>query len=1582
MPRRTTIPQSQAPYKPVHRTTASAEPHELRENSPVNYQSSTEEEPSQKDASSDIGQWWEVRRITAERGKGRNRRYRVEWEGTDSNGQPWPQEWKFAEEITTAVIDSWLERKKKKRKREPSSSPSPVREIGVAKPVEVAGEELHRFQRARKIRKTTTRANPIIISSSPVEAAIEGVEESEESEVEEQTGEKQAEDNSADDTTGNSFQETRPRAQRRRIIDSSLESNERLEEEGEKDEADDIPESRARTRGLVTVEIPLLDDLQRSQYIVCPTPDPSPDLGGNEAVSEADGEADEESINEPNYGPHSIPSLEEIEEFGQIEIFGISEDESPLEVEVQVPNTQSSRRGRREIPDSQSSGATPVILTPVDQRPVPETPLNIGPVVVQSPLDHEHLQVIPEILTSDVAANHPFSQHDLDNDFADIPDSSNRTFSQDVRELKNDEAQSQNSSKGSQNTNRSQQSQMSIPSAQLSFGKIGVTPSFQSFSEQEPKSSSSMNSRQLHAKVLNSDLGAVVAVESSGRTGKSVVGEAAPALSPRSDQQQPLEVETPRSPQPNHPRLDRESATDTETSFVTAKPTSERLLDDSPASNILEDLSESLPSQRRLERESVRILQQAVESRPTYIVEAHPESPAQPAQLEALQSQDQEGQRQDEALAGIDSSSLRNLQPYEPLSFGTNFETFPPLLSPRTPIREDSLQGDRLAVSTTYSPIPASVKPAPVTVLGYFPSKRDNQKASQDGQALHSRNNTVESNTPLQQALSDRSREQPPPSPSRETRASRRKRLEEEEDNMSAAPVPQLLHVADIPSPVDHQSSPRRQGAVTRSSNLLSSPSQPLNTQASNVVDRMEITPVPEDLPSIDDEVLAASQSLNVLQAPTQSSPSEIFLAIPLNDKQQSLYKETLLASYQDFETFVGINNTQNQDGTSVSVETMENLIHKLDAIATHLDLPDNFKHSQAGPKVIEWFCKQSTKFTLVSTLLQKLENETYTVAIVAEEGILMEYLEIFVRSAGYKYIRYGGATDSRDLETKQTEGLHISLVPSRASGTTDLPSANVIIGMDSTLDSSAPHIAQLQNGVSTPAPIIHLVGINTVAHILLCLPNSIQANRQEHINPVLFAAYLIREDVGVLSQNLLDKLDALSVENAISWIESLQNSLEALLPPLRYDPQNTQGSGYATQGAVLPARLKRVLSLSAAPTISSGKHKKARIDPSQASPPRRADTPMADSEDTAMISEVVVEVPESEPAEEPSSIGKFVNAGDITHVTSTIPDNTKPEGPIPAAEEAQEEGGETQEESMNDAEPVAEVGEVNQEIQENFEDEEEEEEEEESEEEILNAMEKEDLIALVREYQEDLLRRTRHTDEWERHIEDREVDYQEQREKIGRILGENREQLKEIASLTKQRDRSKAFADLAVEERNQARDDLKQFKDTLLDNPEAESARTKIMFDNMELNTKVIIFERKRKSLEQEVDFVRQQYQMASHAGGVLAREKAELEVQLSEYKRKADDVKVQLKALNLDKERARYQHTIKELRAKLDRSNKQIITLEAEKKRVERTRGLQTRGSSIPPRGAQSSPAPTRPASPTPPSHRHMLRNIDNAQ
>ncbi|KAK6514062.1 hypothetical protein TWF506_008489 [Arthrobotrys conoides] len=1558
MARKTTVlPQSQAPYRPPRvSTNTNTEPHELRNRSPVGYKngSDTEKEsPAATQSSEGDGLWWEVKRITAERRKNKKKEYRVEWEGVNKEtGEPWPQEWKPCHWVTSALVEDWEARKAKKKRGRVSSSPSPgpQAQASVSEPVRVSKEDIERYRRGAKRRKTSIQ-DPIVITSDEEERDGTIPEHRSQDPVPNNEGEEE----SAADAGEISEDNVEPRAttsRRRKIVESS-QSGGNVSQVNTNNE-----DSQPLSEKFVAVEIPVRHQLDYSLHSSLPGPTSTPNN------REDDG----------NQAPLSISSLEE-EGLGDMEEIEDSEDPegSPAEITVfgrsddgyiQVAHTQSSIRGRKEIPDSQSSEATPIHLTPADQRPVPETPLHSLATAIHSPV--EQLLSVPEVAPEEAASNSLSSQPDLEDAYEGIPDSSNRVFSQDVREL---QAQSQ-SSKESQQSLRA-----SLPSAQLSLGKVGVTPSFQSFPDSaEPKilDDDGESLREVSKAI------SIEAAQPGALAGKSVAGEASSFSHP----DRPFQSQTPPTnleplTATNIPRRTQQSASITDKdSFVTPTSFPESSIDGAlELATAPEHPFEPLASHRL---NTIRILQEAVESRPEDIVDSDLEPPIQPAQLENTPSHDQ---GQGEAAGLSNSPQLHNQESCEPLPTGLNPDLFypsPGALSPGIPVQaEDPLQGGRSASSTPCGPIPASARPTPVTVLGYLQSRRPIQKTSEGGK--HSLpSGIVDSDAQLYQVVSEEPQGTILPSLSGGSYSNEQEQsnIPPNKEIMSAGPISPLLKAVDIAVAPEHRPSPQRQVVSTRSPGLLpssSSSSEPLigpqdaqihTPSGLEAINARQTTPDPEVL-LIDDEYFAASQALYLLQETPRLASNEIFLAIPLTESQKLMYQETITDRYREIEAFYGINNTQKQGG-DISPGMIENIVCDLDRVSSHsqLSYDPGFKRNYQGPKFVKWSCWQSSKFEFLNQLLGKLRNQSYSVALVLETGMLMDSIDMFLRSAGYQFTRFS-AENGADVitPTPDAQTLRLLLVPSHDMATgISMPTANLVVAVDSSLNSGRVHIQQLRNmGPSVQAPILHLVPVNTVAHICQYLPGSSESSIcdtiRDYLNPILYAAILLRKQAGVLPKGLQSPLEALSGSDIFEWLEELMITKYSLLPPLPLKSQDIQGETPAAQGEGLstsPAR-KRILSQSATTSITGAKHKRPRIEVEQTILGRSGDTPMPDSDDVSrgLGNDIAA-----------ASVADI--SGEITNVTSTTP------------QEAAQLAGESAALKTADKdlvvvsqEPVLEADGLKTDQPD---------EDEENDEEILSRLSKDEVVSLLREYQDALWESKVRSDEFEKHISNREIDYQEQREKVIGLKQTIRLQATQIEVLTEQRDKSQTALEHAILERDQARDELKRFREALKDSGEGESERVKMMIQNMELNSRISGLEHKRQSAAKEADFLREHYQKASQGTNILIAEKNQLEEQVEDLTRKADMVKVQLKKANMDRERSKYQHRISELNAKLDRASKQIISLEVEKKRVERTRGVQTRSSSIPPRGAQSSPVPTRPGSPSITTHR-SLRNSESA-
>ncbi|KAF3208423.1 hypothetical protein TWF679_007775 [Orbilia oligospora] len=1530
MARKTTVPQSQAPYRPNRASTTAntnTEPHELRDKSPVGYKngSDTEEKesPAATQSSEGDGLWWEVRRITAERRRKRKKEYRVEWEGINKEtGEPWPQEWKPCHWVTAALVEEWEARKAKKKRGRVSSSPDPAPQVeaNVSKPVRISKEDIERYQNGKKRRKLTIQ-DPIVITSSEEDETEEAVplnpvpndEEEEEAGV------------GIGETSEDNLEPRETKSRRRRIVESS-QSGGNVSQVNVNDE-----DSQTLSEKFVAVEIPLRHQVNYSLSSSLPGP--------SSTTNDKEDERARPTLSISSFGEEhgDVEEIEDSEEEGRLEeitVFGRSE-----EAQIQVAHTQSSIRNRREIPDSQSSGATPIHLTPAEQRPVPETPLQRIPTAISPPT--ERLLSVQEIAPAEAVSNSS-PRPDLEDAFETIPDSSNRVFSQDVRDL---QAQSQ-SSKESQQSLRA-----SLPSAQLSLGKVGVTPSFQSFPDSEEPQILDDDGKN-SGEVLK-----VMSIESPRLgvlAGKSVAGEASSFSRP----DRPFQSQTPPTnleplTATNIPRRTQQSASVTDKdSFVTPTSFPESSIDGAlELATAPEHPFEPLASHRH---NTIRILQEAVESRPEDIVDSDLEPPVQPAQLENTPSHDQ---GQSEAAGLSNSPQLRSLESCEPFPAGLNPELLHPspgALSPGVSIQaEDPLQGGRSASSTPCGPIPASARPTPVTVLGYLQSQRPNQKTSEENEHP-SPGGIVESGAPLYHSVSEDSQGQ--------------SNIPSNKEAMSAGPISPLLKVVDIAVAPEHRASPQKQVVSTKSSGLLPSSTSssepligrqdaqthtPLGLEATIALEK---TPA-SGAPLIDDEYFAASQALHLLQETPRSASNEIFLAIPLTVSQTLMYKETITDRYREIEAFYGINNTQNQGG-DVSPGTIERIVHDLDRISSHSQLSYNpgFTEKLQGPRFVKWSCWQSSKFEFLYELLEKLRRRSFSVALVLEAGMFMDSADLFLRSAGYQFTRFS-AENGADVitPTPDAQKLRLFLVPScdMAAGI----SMVIMLYLSSITSTSDSYSLALRQS-RRRRRLVFKFDLSTYPaaskHKPICTSTNSSFSANKHC---------------VLPDNSQGPLETLPSSDILDWLDELVATKDNLLPFLPLKSQNIERVTTVARGESLstsPAR-KRILSQSATSSTAGAKHKRPRIEVDQTFLGRSGDNPMPDSDN---FSRELGNVIDGLPTEGSEAISNIVPSADIsgatTHATGAI----------------QQEAAKSVEESAASGAPDEGVVAVNQEpdvrvdaIQEDQSDE-----DEESEEEILNRLNKDEVVSLLREYQAALWESKVRSDEFEQHISNREIDYQEQRDKVIGLKQTIRWQETQIEALTEQRDKSQTTLEQAIRERDQARDELKRFREALKDSEEGESERVKMMIQNMELNSRINGLEHKRQTAAKEADFLREHYQKASQGTNLLIAEKNQLEEQVEDLTRKADAVKVQLKKANMDRERAKYQHRISELTAKLERATKQIISLEVEKKRVERTRGVQTRSSSIPPRGAQSSPVPTRPGSPSMTTHR-SLRNSESA-
>jgi hypothetical protein len=159
-------------------------------------------------------------------------------------------------------------------------------------------------------------------------------------------------------------------------------------------------------------------------------------------------------------------------------------------------------------------------------------------------------------------------------------------------------------------------------------------------------------------------------------------------------------------------------------------------------------------------------------------------------------------------------------------------------------------------------------------------------------------------------------------------------------------------------------------------------------------------------------------------------------------------------------------------------VQTMRNICMHLDLANEEESLSDVLPSQQ-----MTWDRSISSKFQLMASLFEQLQDQKLTIVIFASPGKILDMVEKFVRGHDISF-----SCPERNLHvssTKETRQLQIALLPSKGY---ELPAsgipADLIIALDHGMDVHQPEIRTMRLHGSRLAPIIFLTVLNSIDHV------------------------------------------------------------------------------------------------------------------------------------------------------------------------------------------------------------------------------------------------------------------------------------------------------------------------------------------------------------------------------------------------------------------------------------------------------------------------------------------------------------------
>ncbi|KAA8900738.1 class II histone deacetylase complex subunits 2 and 3-domain-containing protein [Sphaerosporella brunnea] len=213
-----------------------------------------------------------------------------------------------------------------------------------------------------------------------------------------------------------------------------------------------------------------------------------------------------------------------------------------------------------------------------------------------------------------------------------------------------------------------------------------------------------------------------------------------------------------------------------------------------------------------------------------------------------------------------------------------------------------------------------------------------------------------------------------------------------------------------------------------------------------------------------------------------------------INDgiSQEEVYRQEILKKHADIDVFLSLGEKAAQDVQRSAFD----LLRSAALIATHPHLVYSVAAlGVSDEKQAEYHVLMSSKFRFLRDLFAVIKEENIKIAIVAENGKLIDMLEIFFRGIKIAHKRLDKLSVLEPISEDDVEGMaQVFIVPSKSRSGVVASQCHVVIAMDSTFDPQTPEVTEIRQNVFQPtklAPVLRIVAANTIEHALLCVSPS-----------------------------------------------------------------------------------------------------------------------------------------------------------------------------------------------------------------------------------------------------------------------------------------------------------------------------------------------------------------------------------------------------------------------------------------------------------------------------------------------------------
>ncbi|KIW46004.1 uncharacterized protein PV06_01698 [Exophiala oligosperma] len=647
--------------------------------------------------------------------------------------------------------------------------------------------------------------------------------------------------------------------------------------------------------------------------------------------------------------------------------------------------------------------------------------------------------------------------------------------------------------------------------------------------------------------------------------------------------------------------------------------------------------------------------------------------------------------------------------------------------------------------------------------------------------------------------------------------------------------------------------------------------------------------------------------------------PGEYALALPVEGKIQSVYSDIIKSKKKAILKFLNRHDSVGSANgsptrTQERIEMME-MIQQLNDTVTHMDLglPGTFtQYSIQSEAEAAYANYAGSKFSLLGHLVDMLAHVECSIVVMSQAGPVQDLIEQYLKLKHITVRRQDRAItlSSSEVERSRNE-FQVELVSTFSTCQLAFPMKPIlIIAFDASFDSQDPQVMRIRQYFSprppTLLPVVHFLVSNSSEHVDRCLPKDMPS--PSRLKLLVRATYQARPNLGGRPTYVPDPSD--EPEGRAMDMADLQRGLRKTPErKLAIFAQVITRASLALDWAsnwTLPMPRLQLTDMDLGPLRSSGV-------PTMAPTPQepiRSRTPASRS-GTPSGKRRMLDVDSVLPA--------LIKRQRLTPLQDSAEAATKSEPPNDQLQQMQELVNKLQADLQTEREAKQKAEEERTRIQEQLE------------------KWKEDHANLQRRYEK-------------RMTKCHELDFSTK--KLQKIIDNNKSRQERTAedNVSLKRKVAELQAELTT-----VREEVKAGGG---DAAALEAARE----EARGLQAKNVYLEKSLENTRKDFEFTRTQYQEASNKAAEFAGQVQELETKVAELTQQAGDEKRRLKEQSHTYSLQKHFAKIQELELGIHSREVRLKRLEEENRQLKRTRGVQTRGSSVQPPGSPNLDGPGR--------------------